>query len=289
MQAVRAEPRGCPILAAALLVGAVVAPQAAPAQRLDGVPQASADSAFREAVSFAPRPIGPGWLHPLASLVLPGSGHLMAREDRGVLYLAAEVWIAARAIALNREGRRARSRYRDMAYEVARRRFSSERRDGPFTYYEAMGQYVESGAYDADPGAPFVPESDTSTFNGSVWLLARMTYFTNPDSMPDPSSPQYQAALSFYQARAFGPEYRWSWRDARLEQDVYRATIHESDEAFRGATNYLGALVMNHLVSAVDALVRRRLGARRAAPRVWLRGLSEVHLAWSIGGAGPTR
>jgi len=26
---------------------------------------------------------------------------------------------------------------------------------------------------DADPGAAFVPESDTRTYNGSVWLLAR--------------------------------------------------------------------------------------------------------------------
>lgn len=257
------------------------------AQRIEPAPvRESGPSDLRSltpGLSFAPQPIGPGWLQPVASLLVPGTGQLLARRDRGLAYLAAELWIVARAVALDREGRRARARYREMAYEVARRRFGVQRRDGPFEYYEHMGQYVESGRYDSDPGPSFAPESDTTTFNGSIWRLAQRTFFADPDSAPDPASAPYLAALSFYQARAVPPEFQWSWRDARLEQDVYRATIRESDEAFRSSTNYLGAVIMNHLVSAIDALVTRRLSTRRVVPRVSAAGNGGVALRWRLG------
>jgi hypothetical protein len=185
-----------------------------------------------------------------------------------MVYLAAEAWLVARAIGLAREGRRQRGLFQTLAFDVARRQFTSVRVDGPFTYYETMSEFVESGVYDADPGPGFEPESDPGTFNGSVWQLARETFFANPDSIPDPSSASYQAALAFYRSRAVTPEFRWSWRNRRLEQDVFRAAIRASDEAFRSATNYLGGVVVNHIASAVDALVATRLGRRGTVPRL---------------------
>lgn len=225
------------------------------------------------------------WVRPLASLLVPGSGQLLAGQERGLVYLATEIWVAARALSLGHEGRRERDAFRELAYDVARRPFSSARRDGPFEYYETMSHFVESGEYDADPGAAFVPEPDTTTFNGSVWLLARRTFFQNPDSIPSPSSPAYQTAIAFYSGRAVSGAFRWSWRDARLEQDVFRAQITASDDAFRAATNYLGVVVLNHIGSAVDALITERLGRHGATPRVMPRvGLYDrpggVTLAW---------
>jgi hypothetical protein len=216
------------------------------------------------------RLLGKPWTWPLASLLVPGSGQLAAGQERGIVYLAAEAWLAARAISVGARGRRERDGYRELAFRVARQQFAANRVDGPFQYYESMERYVESGRYDLDPGAGFLPESDTTTFNGSVWLLARRTFLADPDDPPDPGTPQYAVALAFYQAHAVTPEFRWSWRDARLEQDVFRESIRASDEAFRSATNYLGALVINHLVSAVDALLvsRRAAGAAGALPRL---------------------
>jgi len=224
------------------------------------------------------------WVRPIASLLVPGSGQLLAGQQRGLVYLATEVWVVARALALAHQGRRQRHLYRDLAFNVARRRFTAARIDGPFAYYEAMEKFVESGAYDGDPGAGFAPEPDSTTFNGSVWLLARRTFFVDPDSLPPPGSPEYQGALAFYQQRAVTDPYRWSWRDARLEQDVYRAAIRASDEAFRSVTNYLGAMVINHLGSAVDALITVRLGGRRGSvPRVGiLDGPRELTLTWDL-------
>jgi hypothetical protein len=140
--------------------------------------------------------------------------------------------------------------------------------DGPWPYYEEMGRYIESGVYDAGPPPGLTPESDTTTYNGHIWDLARRTFFEYPDSTPPASSPAYAAALKFYRGRAVGDAFRWSWRDARLEQDVFRASIRASDEAYRSATNYLGAVLLNHLVSVVDAFVATRLGKNNVLPVV---------------------
>ena len=74
--------------------------------------------------------------------------------------------------------------------------------------------------------------------------------------------------------------FRWSWRDARLEQDVYRASIRASDDAYRAATNYLGAVLLNHLVSAVDAFVATRLGRKGVLPVVRPSGRGGAWLEW---------
>jgi hypothetical protein len=208
------------------------------------------------------------WLGPVASLLVPGSGQLLARQPRGVLYLAAEVWLVARAVALRRESRSERRYYTDLAYAVARRRFGGASVDGAWSYYEEMGKYVESGFYDRNPTGEFQPEVDTATFNGHVWRLARQTFLEDPDATPQPGDPSYRAALTFYQGRAVTDAYRWSWRDARLEQDVYRASIRASDEAYRAATNVMGAVLLNHLVSAVDGFVTMRFGRASLLPQV---------------------
>jgi hypothetical protein len=234
-------------------------------------------------VAPVPLPRRP-WVRPLASLVIPGTGQLLGGQSRGVVYLATEVWLVARAVALSRDSRNERNYYRDLSYQVARRRFGTDGREGPFSYYEEMGKYVESGVFDEGPGPELVPQSDVSTYNGSLWRLARETFFENPDSVPAHTSAPYRAALDFYVQRAITGPFRWSWRDARLEQDVYRASIRASDEAYRAATNYLGAVLLNHLVSAVDAFIAVRLGRNGILPRLQpAAAAGTVHLVWHAG------
>ena len=209
------------------------------------------------------------WVRPFGSLLVPGSGQLAAGRSRGLVYLAAELWIVSRAIESGRSGRQTAGQFRTLLFDVARKQFTPTRVDGPWEYYEAAEKFVESGVYNANPGGTFAPEPDTTTFNGSLWLLARRTFFVNPDSIPAPLSAPYQAALRFYVAHAVPDQLRYSWRGARLEQDVYRSQIRASDDALRARTNYLGALVLNHLVSAIDALISLRLGNRPGAvPRL---------------------
>jgi hypothetical protein len=209
----------------------------------------------------------PGALvRPLASLLLPGAGQLLGRQDRGAVYLAAEIYLVSRFLQLDREASREADRFQSLAYDVARRAFSPTRRDTVFEYYEQMERFAESGRYDVDAGSAFVPESDARTYNGSVWLLARRTFWEDPDTPPDPTSPQYWRALQFYQARAVGSGFQWSWRDHALEHQVFRESIRRSDDGFRRAQNQVGLLLANHVVSAVDALISSRLAAAAGRP-----------------------
>ena len=206
------------------------------------------------------------WLRPAASLLLPGTGQLLAGQDRGAVYLAAEVYVVSRFLQLERQSSREAERFRRLAYDVARRPFTIARRDTVWEYYETMERFAESGAFDSDPGASFVPESDPTTYNGSVWLLARRTFWADPNVPPDPTSPDYQNALTFYRERAVGPDFLWSWRNASLEQQAFRDAIRRSDNAFRAAQTQLGLLLANHLLSAVDALISSQVSAAVGRP-----------------------
>ena len=199
------------------------------------------------------------WYTPLASAALPGAGQAMLRQDRFVAYMAVEGYFWLRYFADLREARRERDAYRELANDVARAFFSEEKPVGDFEYYERMQQYIESGVYDITPGGTLQPETDTTTFNGAVWLLARRTYWTNPELPPDPDSDAYLRAEALYRDRAITPEFRWSWRDAQLEQDLYRRTISRSNEAFRHSVQDLGVVLANHVLSTVDAYVSVRL------------------------------
>jgi hypothetical protein len=227
-----------------------------------------------DAASLPPPPDQPlgqrPWTRPVGSLLLPGAGQLLAHQPRGLVYLAAELWIVARVVESARDGRQGAGRFRSLAFDVARRAYApASREDGNWDYYETMEKFVESGAYNRGTVSNFLPELDPSTYNGSVWRLARHTFLSSPDSAPDPASPAYVAAIAFYQAHAISDALRWSWRGARLEQDLYRQEIKASDDAYRARTNYLGALVLNHVASAIDALISVRLGARRpVVPRL---------------------
>jgi hypothetical protein len=224
------------------------------------------------------------FVRPLASLLVPGTGQLLAHQDRGAVYLAAEVYLVSRFLQLDREAMAEAQRFQNLAFDVARRTYGPVRRDTIFEYYEQMERFAESGAYDADPGGAFAPETDSVTYNGSVWLLARRTYWEDPNVPPDPTSPEYWKALQFYQARAVGPSFQWSWRDHSLEHEVFRDYIKRSDNAFRRAQNQIGLVLANHVLSAVDALISARLSAaagRAAEMRtsVGLGGRSEVRFS----------
>lgn len=205
------------------------------------------------------------WVRPSASLLVPGTGQLLGGNERGALYLVAEALLVTRFVTEQRAGTLEGGRFRDLALEVARSPFAPLQRDTVFEYFEQMGRFVESGPFDADTGPAFAPATDPLTYNGNIWALARRTFFANPDSTPLPDSEEYQRALEFYRRRAIGPGFQWSWRNAALEQDLFRQTIHQSDDAFRQAQQELGLLLANHLLSAIDALITQRLsrGGRR--------------------------
>ena len=206
------------------------------------------------------------WVRPVASLVVPGSGQLMAGQDRGLAYLGIEAYLIVTIIHTNQIATSERDRYRQLAFDVARRSFSPAQQDTAWEYYETMEKYLTSGAFNLSSGPALVPETNPTTYNGSVWLLARETYWADPNTPPPPTSLEYQEALAFYRAHAVGPGYLWSWTNASAQLGEYRTAIKQSDDAYRTVQGQVGLLLANHLVSAVDALISSQLSTRLRRP-----------------------
>ena len=147
----------------------------------------------------------------LASAALAGSGQAILGQNRFVAYLAIETYAWVRYAADVGQGRRERTSYESLSAQVARAPFTTNPRVGGWDYYERMEHFRESGVFDAGTSGVFRPESDTTTYNGSIWLLARQTYWTDPLHAPDRSSTAWQSAERFYRGRAITPDRRWSW------------------------------------------------------------------------------
>jgi len=221
----------------------------------------------------------PPWWAPLASGVLPGLGQAAAGQDRWIAYATAEAYAWVRYATEVSEGRRQRRTYQSLARVVAREQFGGLRPVGDFEYYERMQHYAESGAFDAIPGAGVDPEPDTSSFNGAMWLLARRTFWDDPDDTPDATSSEYRLALGFYLDRAIRPQFRWSWRNALLEQDLFQRSIEASNDAFRQSIQSAGVLIANHALSMVDSYITVRLDRRARDRSLGLRVTVPVEFA----------
>ncbi len=230
-------------------------------------PRISIASSHRNSIDDARLRAAPWW-SPVASAFIPGAGQFAMGQQRSVAYAVAELYLVVQALTARRDYRRDRDEYRGIASDVARRPFGGSRPIGVWDYYELMEKYLESGVYSKSASGVVVPETDTATYNGASWLLARQNYWPNPDIAPATSSPEYQRALAEYNGRAIRDEFRWSWRDATLQQDLYRQTITQANQRAQRALNLAGLVGMNHLASMIDAYVTvrvRRFGGVRVA------------------------
>jgi hypothetical protein len=206
------------------------------------------------------------WWAPLASAAAPGSGQAVLGQRRWLPYLALEIWAWIQYADARRDSRRHRRGYQAIARDVARSQFPGPYPTGDFEYYEHMLKNVESGDFDVVPGGEIDPETDTTTYNGRRWLDARRLFWENPEIAPPPESEPYARAVDFYEINAIPTEYRWSWRSAQLEYDSFRRTIVRSNVAYKRSVAFLGVIIANHALSAVDAFVTLRLRTRADIP-----------------------
>ena len=224
-------------------------------------------------VTVQPRSDGRApWWAPIASVILPGSGQALLGQQRGVAYAVAEAYLLVQALGAQRDVSRGVRDYQSIAADGARRAFGGSLPRGPWSYYEDLEKFDASGMYDLVPGGVVDPETDTTTFNGQSWRLARETFWSDPDVAPPVASEPYQKALAFYSARAWGDDFRWSWRNAQLQKDVYKGTIAAANRSNQRRTNLLTVVGANHLASLIDAYItvriRRYGGAGIAGMRV---------------------
>jgi hypothetical protein len=191
-------------------------------------------------------------LAPLASAIVPGTGQLMLGSERGIAYVAIEAlaWWQFRKHVNERSAQE--GAFKDLARRVARSHFAPNGGDGSWTYYEMMRDYVESGDFSTSDNGTVVPPTDTSTFNGHVWSDALRTHTST------------SAALAQYEERAIRPDFQWSWKNARLQWDLFGQLTEKRNDANRAAARDLLLLAGNHLLSMVDAFATFRLHVRPA-------------------------
>jgi len=238
-----------------------IALHVSPTLRLDSLGVGRLSGSWERPVQGTPQIGNPYWAI-AASAVLPGSGQALLGERRFLPYAAFELFSWTLYTAHARDARTRRDDYRALAASVARGRFSADRPNGDFDYYERLEHYLESGRFDAISGGEIDPESDTTTFNGSIWFLARRTFWKDVNIAPGRESDEWQLAEKFYQRRAYHDEYLWSWRNAQLEFDEYRRLIRQANDANRRSVQDLGLIIANHALSVVDAFVTIRVRRR---------------------------
>lgn len=214
------------------------------------------------APSQAPAPLS-AWSI-LSSAVIPGTGQAAQGTVRALAYFAVEAFAVSALVKHSADYRNRRDGYRDLAARVARAPFSSVHPHGDFAYYERMSHYREAGRYDVIGGGGLDPETDTLTYNGAMWLLARRTYWSDPDAAPAAGTPEWERAIAFYRSRAYDQLYRWSWTDAPDEFAMFLGLIDRSNAANRRAMMDLGLLIANHVLSTVDAYISVRLMRQEA-------------------------
>ena len=243
------------LLCAAMGAARLALAQASPPTRA-GVAARSFDSAVvhdwrtgaphqRPRTSERTRPFSP-----LASVVIPGAGQYMLGQDRFVVYAAVEALVWWQYGKHAREQVQQERAFKDVARQVARAHFSTTAPDGPWSYYEAMRDWTESGAYSTADTGPVAPETDTTTYNGHLWQLALQSHAT------------VDAALAQYERDAVKPDFQWSWRNAAVQRDVFQQLTSKRNDAFRAAQQDLMMIVANHLLSMVDAFATFRLQVR---------------------------
>ena len=249
------------IIAGVATLASVSASRTAPAQRMeDGragvVRRAPPDSLPASGfMTFGAQALGRNARNarnfaPVVSAIVPGGGQLMLGDDRFIVYAAVEALSWWRYIKASREQHDQEVLYKDLAARVARANFAATTGNGPWSYYEAMRDWLESGSYSLSASGVVVPETDLSTFNGHQWAVA---VSTNPDMA---------SALAQYEQVAIKPDFRWSWKNAQLQYDIFKRSTFRRDDAYSAGVRNLIVIGANHVLSMVDAFATVRLSVR---------------------------
>lgn len=195
----------------------------------------------------------PPALAPVASAILPGAGQYLQKQDRWVAYLAVEGLGWWKLVHDRNERSRQEAEFKTLARTVARARFSAEGPDGDWRYYEMMRDFKESGAYSRSE-THLEPETNDSTFNGYTWRVIAATTDTITNKA---------GALALYAQRAYKDDMLWSWQNASLQLDLFTRSTERRNDADAAAKADIAVLMLNHLISMVDAYSVFRLETHR--------------------------
>ncbi|MBW7996219.1 MAG: hypothetical protein FVQ81_06555 [Candidatus Glassbacteria bacterium] len=234
------------------------------------------------------RRLSPG-VRLLLGVLVPGLPQFLDGRPRAWAYFAVEGVAVGGLVLLNSRGKSYKNRYVNLA-RAARGNFvypglrnnPTEDVDlmaeGYGEYFEDLLKWQSSGDYDNDPDQPGIqPETDPRTYNGHQWDIAMINNYTGTSGgLPVPlSAAEEQAALDLYLQQVYTRGLNWDWTGLEAENAEYHRLFDRSESSYRSRSNFIAALIANHIVSVLDVLITERLSnsesLRRAGVSLELR------------------
>ncbi len=188
-----------------------------------------------------------------ASLLVPGWGqHLTGHRGRATAFLAAEAALIATWIGFRVQGEVRQDRYVDYAERFAAVQDARDKSDG---YYRNLGRYLNAADYEDD-----LARDARARFGNDI-----------------------EQREAYVAARRPSAEEAWQW-DSRAHRDTFVEMRKASRSSFQHADQTIGVILLNHLLSAVDAgrLARKGASGRALYVRPGPDGTSYVGLTWPL-------
>jgi hypothetical protein len=171
----------------------------------------------------------------LLSAVIPGAGQIYCGKVRGLIYISADLVFGANLVrnkALKYDSIR---HYKDFAYEHAQYRYTDDDK-----YYEYLAMFRSSDEYN-------------EASRQEAWF-----YYNYPDMGWDAATRD-----AYYDYWKAGDQDYWYW-DNEGNMKEFSNLMDKTNKYSQRANLFLGLMVFNRLVSAVDALFTARMLHKRA-------------------------
>jgi hypothetical protein len=238
--------------------------------------QTSDDGALRQHGARIIRDIHPA-LRIAVGVLAPGLPQYLEGYWRGYAYFAAEAASITGIVFYNAQAHNRRDRYHMIARDARRNYVLGGLRNNPGEaadpipggvgeYYEDLTKWPSSGDYDNEPSLDGLqPETDTRTYNGHQWEIAKINNFSGTNGgLPVARSQEEEArALAAYMSAVYPVELNWDWTGIEDTEAEYHRMFDRAEVSYRRRNKFTILLLTNHLASAIDMLILEKLNQSR--------------------------
>ena len=188
------------------------------------------------------------WMAFLMSAAVPGAGELYANAwKRAIAFVTVEAAIWGGYAYFDTRGNDTKSEYKDLAVQEAGATSS-----GSDKYFEDIYNNEWSGGY--YPDEPWLNDGEEGSYNYKIWDILYeqwlQPYKNGRDSVA--TTQDTLNCLADYKKMAYDSTQTWNW-EGTGKWSTYRSKHDRANELFKKATFTLGLVMVNHVVSCIDA------------------------------------
>ena len=188
------------------------------------------------------------WKAFLLSAAVPGAGEIYAGAwKRAIVFFSMEAAIWGGFAYFDTRGEDTKSEYKDLAVQEA-----GATNSGSNKYFEDIYNHEWSGGY--YPDEPWLNDGEEGSYNNKIWDILYeqwlQPYKNGRDSVA--TIEDTLNCLADYQDMAYDSTYAWNWAGTG-RWSTYRSKHDRANELLKKATFTLGLVLVNHVVSCIDA------------------------------------